>query len=218
MDKFDLILIIVIGSLLLPIISGLLRLSRLKIEMALFLWLFIFMFVEETYMEAVYHIYHTVPYWLQHIYGPIEYIIIIFVFSRWIDNSIIKKVLWISVPINIAYAIISVLTFESLNKTNSSLVLIFCVIYMFISVYVIFTLFTKDRGDVTSDYKFWMSSGLLIYSSGSLLYFAFYDFLVTYYVWLFHNICNVIAHIFYAKGFLCLPKKEGSANISPDTT
>jgi hypothetical protein len=207
MNKFDLIIIFVISSLLIPIISGLFRLSRLKTEMAILLGLFIFMFVEEIYMECVYHIYHTVPYWVQHIYGPIEYIIIIFVFSRWIDNSIIKRVLWISVPINIALAIISVFTFESLKDTNSSVALIFCVIYLFISVYVVFTIFTKDRGEIMSNYKFWISSGLLIDSSGSLLYFAFYDFLVTYYVWLFHNICNVIAHLFYAKGFLSLPKK-----------
>jgi len=194
------------ASLLLPVSAGLARYKTLRLDTALLLGLFIFTFSEEAIVMYIYYALKGNPYWLQHLYSPVEYTIYVIVFSRWVNNSKIRKSLWISLPIYIALGIITDLTFESLADTNSFMASISCVVHIIVSLYVIFSLIAENRSTLYSNYIFWFCLGILFYSLGSVLYFAFYHFLVSYHMWVFHNICNIIAHIIYAKGFLCLQR------------
>jgi hypothetical protein len=206
-DPFFLIILIITGSLLFPISVGFYRFNRLRTDTALLLGLYIFTFIEEVITIYILYGLKGNPYWLQHIYSPVEYIIIVLVFSRWIHNSTIRKALWISLPIYIILVIITDLTFEPLSESNAFMASISCVVHVFISLYVIISMYSEDHTLELSDYRFWFCSGILLYSMGSVLYFAFYHFLVSYQMWVFHNICNVIAHLFYAMGFLCLQRR-----------
>ena len=205
-DNFVLILLAAIGSTAIPIFAGVFRLFRLKTEMALLLCLLTLMLNFELYSLSLY-LNGKNPYWLQHVYSPIEYIFVIVIFSFWIDNARFRKMLFISIPVFILLAVVTVMTFESLDISNGFMASISCIAYIVVSLLVIHNIFTTKNGLVYKNYKFWVSAGFLLYSSGSILYFSFYDFLASYHLWLFHNICNVLANIIFTIGFLCLPRR-----------
>jgi hypothetical protein len=203
MNIFTIIVIATISTYVIPIVCALQRLSRLTTGMAVFLGLLIFTVCTELYsLYAL--ILKSNPFWIQHLYTPVEYAAVGFIFSRWFDNKYLSRAILISIPIFWIICVISVYTFEDLTRTNGFTAMLACSVFLVSAGYSMISLIKKDIGDIHKNNRFWIIGGLFIYSSTSLLYFAFSDFITTYYPWLIHNICNVTVNIMYGVGFLCL--------------
>jgi hypothetical protein len=68
----------------------------------------------------------------------------------------------------------------------------------------------EDLGKILKNHIFWVSTGLLIFSTGDLGYFAFYPLVTEHYliaIYAIHAILNIIVHIFYAIGIICQGRK-----------
>ena len=161
MDPFLILILAITVSYLLPISAGIINYKSLRLDTTLLLSLYIFTIIEESLAIYIYYVLRENIFWLQHIYGPVEYSIIVVVFSRWIENTIVRKSLWASLPVYIFLSIATALTFEPITESNSFMASISCVIHIFISFYVILSIVSK--GDVFSNYRFWFCLGILIY-------------------------------------------------------
>ncbi|MEE8418428.1 MAG: hypothetical protein V3S06_07175, partial [candidate division Zixibacteria bacterium] len=76
-----------------------------------------------------------------------------------------------------------------------------CILYAVISSYTLYQLQKDDSGSLYKDYRFWVSSALLLYSAGSLSFFAFTKLFPN--IWYAHMAVNIVVYLTFAAGFLC---------------
>lgn len=202
MGDFFPIYIIAVFSVFAPLCTGIYLYRNLRSEMKiLLLWLAIVASVEG------YTFYQTLNrnnyYWIYHIYLPVEYGLLAFVFSCWQNNVLIKKALRLSIPLFALSCVLFTVLSDKLDSMNTISISMAYMLYMGISVYTLINLRQTSYRSVLKDYRFWVGVALLLYSAGSLAYFAFFDYLFSFELWAIHAVLNIIAHILYSIGFIC---------------
>lgn len=201
---------IAVFSFSIPLIIGAIYLHRLNRQMKLLLLLIAIIGMTESitfyYSEILLSDYH----WVHHIYLPIEYTILTLIFSSWTKNRLYTKLLRISIPFFWAFSILNSLFLQNLNELNSYPITLSLIVYTVMSLHVLFRIMSEDTGQITKSHIFWISSGLLIFSTADLAYFAFYSLVREHYlvaIWAMHTILNIVMYIFYSVGFFCQGKK-----------
>lgn len=194
--------LIYLPSLLLPVGTGIYGYRLLKFEMKLFLALFILaLAVELVTFYMVIHGHNNV--WVHSLYLPFEYALICLIFSRWQNGTIVKYAMLYSVPIFIVIEVLGLLFFPDIASLNLFAISLSCILYAVISSYTLIQLQFTDYGRLYRDHRFWMSSALLIYSTGCLSFYVFISIfpeLPIYYIFLG---VNAVSYILYMVGFLC---------------
>ena len=192
---------------------------KLDRPLRLLLILFMVMFAVEAY--NLYRLFHHLPnQWLYHVYMLIEFTLLMRIFSYWQTNKNVVKSINI---INAAFLLLCVVNYiwfdvkililkDGALHINTSATYNFipiqvaCVFYAAISAYTLFNLLRQDKGDIMKLPPFWVSAALLVFSSGTIVYFITNqiarsigaDFIP---VLVAHLIINIIVNIIYAIGF-----------------
>ncbi len=192
-------------SPLIPFAAGVYRYPHLDRTFRLLAWLFAVTVAVESY-NFYCGTRHLNVLWLINIYVPIEYAFIVSVLSLWQDNIQLKKYLKWSIAGFAVIWFISLVLSGGMTKLNSFALSLACMIYALIAVFNLIILRRDDRGEMIFDPRFWICSGLLLYSSGSLAYFGFYPLIAQnnlVLLWGIFSVVNALAYILFAIGFLC---------------
>ena len=149
---------------------------------------------------------HENPYWVYHIYMPIEYGLLAIIFSYWQKKPWMKRALRLSIPIFMLICIWDLVIFGNLDDLNYFTASVAFTLYVGISSFTLLYLQTDNPHSIIKDCRFWVSAALLIYSAGGLAYFSFHktvvsDILVE--IWAIHSALNIIAYVLYSIGIIC---------------
>jgi hypothetical protein len=194
-------------SALVPLTVGIYNARRLKFEIKLLVILFAIAIMVEG--SAFYLFRHNAnANWILHFYVPIEYIFIIVVFSFWQTNLKFTKMLRISIPFFLALAIYDIFDSKRLLLFDNLTPSVACVLYVGIASYTLISIERSDHGLLLGDYRFWFASGLLIFSAGSLAYFAFFPAFDSYAIWAIFLILNISSYLIYTVGIICQVRRQ----------
>ena len=145
-------------------------------------------------------------YWVFHLYAPIEYTLVAWVFSHWHQSARFKNVVLSSIPIFLLVCAWNLSDTRNLTSLDDLTASVAHTLFIGISSCVLLDLQRQHVKSIVKDYRFWVSSGLLLYSSGSLAYFALNDALVinpVVLIWGIHAVLNIVAYSMYSVGFIC---------------
>jgi hypothetical protein len=192
-------------SAIIPLSAGARRYSRLRPEARLLLILFGLTVVIEAYGYYCGQTKQNV-YWLFHIYTPLEYSLLMVVFSFWQKNAVLARALRLSIVIFAFICIVNALIPNNLTKMNSFTISLSCIAYALVAAITLISLKQSDCGNISKDMRFWVSSGLLVYSSGGVGFFVFFPMIAQSYlvaVWSVYSVINILAYVLFGIGFLC---------------
>ena len=192
-------------SIAAPLGAGIVTIRRLRPEMKILMGLFVAAALVEgyTFYQAMNS---TGSHFAHHLYAPVEYTLLILAFSYWQENGVFKKAILSSIPVFIIICVANIGWGGGWNSLNIFTRSLANTVYIVIASYSLLTLLRRDSGLIYRDFRFWICSGVLIYSSGSLVYFALHDLMpvdVLVIIWYIHNGLNIAANIMYATGFIC---------------
>lgn len=194
-------------SIAFPLLAGIFHYGRLPRELKILLLSFAVGTVEEIITVSLF-LQHRNIYWIYHLYAPIQYSLIVLVFSYWMDNRRLRTIALYSIPVFWVISLILTLTVEGLSHLNNISISISYSAYILIASYILYVIQKKDKGSIRRDPRFWIASALLFSSACSLGYFAFNGIIFKYSmreIWAIHNLSNVIGNTLYGVGFLCCP-------------
>jgi hypothetical protein len=189
-----------LGSVIVPASIGAYGYRQLRFEMKLLLALMVITIAVEGFTLYLAFDQRNTN-WVHHIYLPVEYGLIGLIFSRWQKTTFDKNVILFSIPLFVIVCVLSVIVFRNLDQLNVFTTSLSCILYAVISSYTLYHLQKDDSGSLYKDYRFWVSSALLLYSAGSLSFFAFTKIFPN--IWYAHLAVNMVVYITFAIGFLC---------------
>jgi hypothetical protein len=195
-------------SVAIPISLGIYGYPRLRIEMKLLMILFLFAAAVDGYtFYTFYHTLHKAQYqWAHHLYTPIEFGLLALVFSYWQPRRWLQNVMRVSIPVFAFVCVIILLSEGNVNDLSEIAQALACMLYVPISLSILYDMQRLDPEGIFRDFRFWIASGLLLYSAGSLAYFALHSLIARHHlvqVWFIYGTLNVVANILYGVGFLC---------------
>jgi hypothetical protein len=197
-------MIVFVSSVLIPLITGLLLFRRLSADLRLLLLLFLIVATVEGY--TFYLVMQSQnPYWVHHVYAPIEYALITTVLSSWQQREWVKKLFRLSIPPFVIFCLWDILGGGNLKDLNALTASIAYTLYVGMSAYTLVNLDYENIRSTLGDYRFWIGTGLLVYSAGGLAYFSFHDTIVANYliqIWIIHGVLNIVAYLLYSVGFV----------------
>ena len=145
-------------------------------------------------------------YWIFHLYAPVEYALVAWVFSHWHHSARFKNIVLSSIPIFLLICAWDLADTRNLTSLDDFTASVAHTLFIAISSFVLLGIQRQETKSLIRDYRFWVSSGLLLYSSGSLAYFALNDTLVVnpiVLIWVIHAVLNIVAYSMYSVGFIC---------------
>ncbi len=188
------------ASVIVPASIGTYGYRQLKFEMKLLLALMVITVAVEGFTFYLANDQRNTN-WVYHIYLPVEYGLIGLIFSRWQKTTFNRNVILFSMPLFVIACVMSVIVFRNLDQLNVFTTSLSCILYAVISSYTLYQLQKDDSGSLYKDYRFWVSSALLLYSAGSLSFFVFTKFFPS--IWYAHIWVNIVVYFTFAIGFLC---------------
>jgi hypothetical protein len=191
-------------SVALPIATAAIRYPRLKTEGKILLLLFLITVFSEIYYNYCQKV-GLNYYWLYYLYAPIEYSLIIYVMSHWQENKGLARALQWSIVGFIAICIIDFLITTDLRQMNNWVISLSFMVYALVSSVSLLQLKRSDIGWLSKDMRFWVSAGLLIYSTGGLTYFLFFPLIASAYLvtaWGIYSITNTLSYLLFGMGML----------------
>ena len=202
MENYSLVYMVYLASLVVPTSIGTYGYRQLKSGMKLLLALMVITIAVDSFGFYL-AIDQRNTNWLYHIYLPVEYGLIGLIFSRWQKTTFNKNVILFSIPLFVIVCVTSVIVFRNLDQLNVFTTSLSCILYAVISSYTLYQLQKDDSGSLYKDYRFWVSSALLLYSAGALSFFAFGKLFPSPIIWYAHVAVNIVVYITFGAGFLC---------------
>lgn len=156
------------------------------------------------------------------IYSVLEFGLIIYILTFWLGQKNIKKIFLLSIPVYwMFYLIVNFSGLESLGSGQINYLTrpIGLMIIFAFSLYTLHHLHFVGHRRLYTDYRFWILSGMIIYSAGGVIVFAFIyvgsrsNGLV--FLAYFHAVLNIIHNLFYAIGVFIILRS--SRHIGKDT-
>lgn len=138
--------------------------------------------------------------WLFHLFTPLEYGILVMVFSYWQKEPLLRLVLRLSIPLFVLICLVNKLFLENLVSFDNFTVSLESSALIMISVFTLFSLYRDNSGLISKDPRFWITVAVLIYFAGNLPTFAFANIIA---LWSIHSILNITSNILFSGGFLC---------------
>jgi len=160
--------------------------------------------------------------WVLHLYHLGEYILLMIVFISWLKNEnislwFIQTLQWL-VPFYIVIWFISKWSFEKWDEPASYTHVWSTMIFIVLSLSVYYRLLKRsdaetygmERSSIFKSFKFWITSGIFFYFSGSAVLFLFMPLVIklsresAIAIYIIHWTVNLTSNLFYTCGFLCL--------------
>jgi hypothetical protein len=153
--------------------------------------------------------------WLLHILTILEYSFLIYIFSFWQKNPILKKILHLSIPLFTVLGIAIMLLGENIRYFNSVTRPIASLALVAAAGYALFELNKETYDSVFRQPRFWIGAAVMLYFSGTLVLFSLGNLLLgTSLQWMktvfnVNVIMNIVANAMYIGGFLCQVQRSG---------
>jgi hypothetical protein len=147
--------------------------------------------------------------WMGHISTLIEYVLILSTYYLWKPKTITRRVLIIGIIAFIFLWIVSKFTFESLYQPDSYTSVIAKIIEIITAALVLFDVLGDTDAVVKADARVWVSSGVIIYSSGTLFLFALFNMMLDSspelikILWPINWILTIVFTLLLARGIWC---------------
>jgi hypothetical protein len=141
--------------------------------------------------------------WTRYIYIPIEYSVLMVIFSIWQEDRKIKKILLWSIPVFIGICIISALYRKDFTFFDGLTISLSCLIYAAISLFTLVGLLYKNVGNIYKNYIFWVCSALVLYGASGVIFYSLTNYYPSYTPVRINAGIASISNIFYMIGFLC---------------
>jgi hypothetical protein len=152
-------------------------------------------------MLALYLAFHRVlNIWLFHLFTPLEYGFLVFVFSCWQKRPVVRLLLRASIPLFAGLCLVNKLYLENLGRFDNFTTTLEAIALIMISVYTLFDIYRENSSPILKNPRFWVATAVLIYFSGNFPIFAFANVLT---VWSIHHILNITSNMLFTGGFLC---------------
>ena len=147
--------------------------------------------------------------WLIHIQTPIEFGFFIWIFSMWQEEGFVKRFFQLTLPVFVflwailAFFVEKIDEFNTFSKPTEAIVLIIA------SGYCLYQVNKEKVESLFRQPSFWISSGALIYFTGTVILFTVTNLLLResadelFAAWTVVLVMNIIANLLYARGFLC---------------
>ena len=191
---------------LIPVV-GSFRRRRLTPEFRLLLIFFWFgaLFEILEFFTASRHMHNV---WVSHIYHVTEYCVLVWVLSLWEQNPAVQRLERLSI---MAYALlwgISKMTFEPFMTGGVITSIVSHAVLTLLSLRLLHILMGTERQQLLRLPKFLFLAGLLIYASGDLLFYSFFNVIQqlprneALFAWQFHLVVNIIGCLLFAVSFL----------------
>lgn len=146
---------------------------------------------------------------LFHIYGPIEYTCIAYIYSSTFKNTIAKKLTLYSIILFIVFSSFSSLYLQSLTDTPYNF-LLRCLLIIGLSLFYFYELYQKEEViNLTKLPMFWISVGNFAFYAGNFFLMGLIDTLERMHsdlvkpLFNINTILNIFLYVMFIIGFLC---------------
>jgi len=198
---------------------------------------FIIIFVIEMFValcaENILIYYHRHNLWLISLSTLVEFVLILLIFYHLKINEREKSFLFLAGVSFIVFWLISKLTFEPFSIFNSYTSVVARLFQISISVSILFDILRDSNVYLKNDPRIWFASGIIIYSTGTLLLCILFMEIVKLpieffkAIWQINLFLNIVSELLYARGIWCQvqqgnikiknPVSAGITNISQTT-
>lgn len=198
-----------------PALIGLLRIKTLMPGLKLVLALFL-VNVFSIGLQLALNLRGQNNLWISHIYGFIELVTLIFVFSTWISRVDMRRFMRGAIVVYAALWVASMIFLERFDQSPFYAALMARILFTGTSIYTLHSLSNESKVIIYRDPRFWIAAGMLIASTGSLMFYALRSVIeklpregleVAYSI---HWIIIILANMFYTTGFLCKAQPQNS--------
>lgn len=200
-----------------PFVAGLVTYRKLRPEFKILAMLFVVIFLVEAY--SLYRLYYSQNnIWIYHFYFPVEYTALMYVFSVWQINSVVKKLIRLSIPVLIVISIIYTIQSPSLYVYNHLPMTIALPLYLLISTYTLLNRYSQDKGNILKNPVFWVCAAVILFSSCSLIHFVSLNMFAEskwIIIWAIHSVTNMVTNLLYTVGFI-VHYRFGSVDEEPE--
>jgi len=187
-------------SSLLPFIAALFCFRWLNRDLKIFFVLFVVAVSVDLSTLYIRIFTNEINVWLFHIYTLIEFTILITLFIRWQSNRLVKKVMTANLPFFVIVWILCKIHLESWTQLDNFTVSIESVLLIGASTITLYQLNSENNVISFTDYRFLISTGVLIYFGCNLFIFGVGNLID---VWPIHSAINILCNILYFAVFIC---------------
>jgi hypothetical protein len=154
-------------------------------------------------------LYHIRNLWVSQIFTLIEYVLILSMYYLWKPPKTDKRILMIGIIAFIALWTVSKFTFEPFYRDDTYTSAIAKTIEIITSAWVLFDVLGDSNAVVKTDARVWISSGIIIYASGTLFLFALFNLMLDTSpeliktLWPINWILTIVFTLLLARGVWC---------------
>jgi hypothetical protein len=147
--------------------------------------------------------------WVSHFFTLIEITFVVLIYSSWIELRQNRSILSICFSAFVVLWIVSKFTFEPLSHVDGWTDPISKILQIIFSIFILIDIVKESEVDWTSDSRFWIVAGIIIYAAGSIFMSALFNKMLEISrenllkVWHMNWILMSISNLLFARGFLC---------------
>jgi hypothetical protein len=189
-------------------IIGLVRYRKARKDTRLLaLWFALSVFT--SILEYYFAVHRLNNLWINHIFTPVEYALLAWIFSLWQKDPRGQFALRLSAILFAALCLTSILFLDNVRMFNNLTRPVEGVLLVCFSGLTLRDLSRKYIESLTSQPEFWISSATLIYFSGLVVLYCLSNTLLGSSLealrsaWIAHTIIGIIANLLYGVSFLC---------------
>jgi hypothetical protein len=200
------------ASILFPAIASVYKYKLLDNKMKILAWFFVLGALAEG-VDSFLSIKKLNNMWMFNFYSILEGFVLCYVIGSWYHS---KRWMRIAMTLFAFYSILwiySVIVSKGIFEFNSNEKTVKGLIIIFLSGLLLVRLSMDENIRLTTDYRFWILSSILIYFSITLIVFSTATFfledhhIAMYYSWTIHSFTNILANILFAIGFIWYYRK-----------
>jgi hypothetical protein len=160
-------------------------------------------------MEWILAYFYIHSLWMSHFFTMFEIVCFIFMYLSWIQQKHFRVALYVCLIGFFILWIVSKFTFEPLSFADDGTATISKIIQIVFSTYLLVVIVRESEIIWTNDPRFWITTGFIIYSAGSLFWFALFNTMLQAsperlkLLFSINWILMIITNLFYTRAFLC---------------
>lgn len=198
-----------------PVIYGMIRFRTFSLDLRIF-YVYLFLVMLEWSVATIYAFMGKNNHFLLNIFLMIELALPLWVFSLWQKNARIQFIIRITIIVFVFILIAEIFVLNDINNFTKYSGPLENVILIIVSALTLYEINKNTEVILTDQPRFWISSGILLYSSGALVLTNLSQWLLRNNPDLLRNALIIesaassVAYIFYFMGFRCHYKMQKS--------
>ena len=147
--------------------------------------------------------------WTMHFYTLIELIFVFMIYSSWMKQHRSRSVLLLCFTVFTILWIVSKFSFEPFSLADDGTAAISKILQIAFSAFLLLDIVKENEVVWTKDPRIWVTTGVIVYSAGSLLLFALFNKMLQIspthllMMWSVNWILAIISNLFFLRAFLC---------------